>query len=535
MVATSRRSIKARSAVLVRGLVLWSLSGTGMALLVPGGVLAAAPSSQTAPPVSEDESALPTPDDAIDAVGYRTLGDRHTEEGRSDLAAEAYQRALELDRGAFSLDDRTAMAIRISWADMLDEAVRELESVLAEDPDHLGARIHLARVHSWSDDLGAAILAADDILADFPDNPDALVIKADSLEWQGRSQSAITFYRRSISGNATFDARVGLAYALLSTGDRMGALAQAESAFATIPSQQERLSELVESIDETRAPRINVGHSYFKDSDDNRVHRTTLNSSFGMGNFDFSSSLSRIETTGSAGTRRTENVSIGVDRSIGERFGIGGGIHLTRFEGEGSFGRPSGRLEFSVRAFDGEFGFRLTRDLLVDTVGLVEDRTAATRAGVHASIPIGRRATLAAEYGRRRMSDRNGAHDIGAGLSYDVAGFAGVGYRMRFSDYDRSSGTYFAPNTYVSHRAFASIGTEWDRFYVFAEVYLGPQRFERNGVTTSEFGVGGWLSIGFRPASFVTIELSGESGDLAAGSVSGYKYFSLGPNISFSF
>jgi hypothetical protein len=508
-------------------------TSTGCAiLLVAHGALAVVP-VQDAAPLSLGEESLPSA--PVDAAGYRTLGNRYIEEGRSDLAAEAYRRALALDRRAFSVDERTAMAIRMSWEDMLDDSARELETVLSEDPGHLGARIHLARIHSWSDDLGAAIREADRVLRDFPENPEALVVKADSLEWQGRSESAIPLYRRSIRAGESFDARVGLAYALLSSGDRKGASEQAGSVLATIPAQEERLRDLLESIDETRAPQINVGYTYYEDSDDNRVHRTTVDSSFGVGNYDFSSTLSRTETTGRSGTRRTEQVSIGIFRGLNERFGVGGGLNLSRFEGEGSFGRPTGRLEFRSRVFDGEIGVRLTRELLVDTVELVDDRTRATRASIYADLPVGRRFSVSAEYGQRRMSDSNRAHDIGAGVSYDLSRFARVGYRLRFADYARNSGAYFAPSAYVSHRVFGSIGMEWDRVYVFAEAYVGPQRFERNGFTTEDLSIGGWLSVGFRPASFVTIELNGDSGDLAAGSVSGFKYFSVGPRVSFIF
>jgi hypothetical protein len=106
---------------------------------------------------------------------------------------------------------------------------------------------------------------------------------------------------------------------------------------------------------------------------------------------------------------------------------------------------------------------------------------------------------------------------------------------VRYVDYERNSAAYFAPNAYVSHRVFVSTGREWERLYFYTEVYLGPQRFERNDFTTEELSIGGWLSVGFHPASFLSIELSGETGDMAAGSVSGFQYFSFGPRISLVF
>jgi len=505
---------------------------SGCALL-----LAAMPAAAGSRRIQDTANLEPTrtPIRSQTALEYKALGDRYAEEEQSALAADAYRNALAVDRTAFTLDERTAMATRMSWEDMLEEATHELRVVLSLDPDHLEARVQLARVYSWADDLGAAIREADRILARFPDNPDALLIKADSLEWQGRSQSAIPFYRRSISGGDSFDARVGLAYALLASGDRSEASEQARSAFASIPVQEERLEDLVESIDRTSAPRLSVGHSYYEDSDDNRVQRTTIESSFGLGNFDFSSSISRTRTEGPARARRTENVAIGMFTSLGERFGLGAGAHVTRFEGENSFGRPSARLEFRSRVLDGELGVRFSRDLLVETVDLVESRTASTRASIYGDIPLSRRVSLSAEYGQRRLSDQNRAHEAAAGLTLDIAGIVSTGYRARFVDYERTSAAYFAPSDYLSHRVFVSTGWEWERVYAYAEVFVGPQRFERYGFTTEELSVGGWLSVGFHPASFLTIELSGESGDMAAGSVSGFRYFSFGPRISFVF
>lgn len=516
--------------MVTKGTVLFG--GAGCALL-----LAVVPAAGGSRPVQDsatlEGSAAPIRSQT--ALEYKALGDRYAEEEQSVLAADAYRNALELDPNAFTLDERTQMAVRMSWEDMLEESADELRAVLATDPGHLEARVHLARVYSWADDLGAAIKEADRILDVFPSNADALLIKADSLEWQGRSQSAIPLYRRSIFRGDSFDARVGLAYALLASGDRAEASEHARSAFASIPAQEERLEDLIESIEATSAPRFSVGHTYYEDSDDNRVRRTTITSSFGLGNFDFDSSISRTRTEGPGEVRRTENVSIGMFTSLGEHLGVGAGVHGTRFEGEGSFGRPSARLEFRSRVLDGELGARFSREILVDTVDLVESRTGATRASVYGNLPVSRRVSISAEYGQRRLSDQNRAHEAGAGVRVDMAGVASAGYRMRYVDYERSSAAYFAPNTYVSHRVFVSAGQEWEHVYAYAEVYLGPQRFERNDFTTEELSVGGWLSVGFRPASFLTIELFGETGDMAAGSVSGFRYFSLGPRISLVF
>src|SRR5258708_18639949 len=102
------------------------------------------------------------------------------------------------------------MAVYLSWADRLREYEDELNPLLAQDPKNIAARTHLARVLSWSGALSDAIRQADLVLLDAPDHKEALLVKPDALQWQGRFPAAMPVYEKIMSPHAAFVVLVGL-------------------------------------------------------------------------------------------------------------------------------------------------------------------------------------------------------------------------------------------------------------------------------------------------------------------------------------
>jgi hypothetical protein len=84
----------------------------------------------------------------------------------------------------------------------------------------------------------------------------------------------------------------------------------------------------------------------------------------------------------------------------------------------------------------------------------------------------------------------------------------------------------------VSNRFFGSLYLEREKFYLYADAFVGQQSFERNGVSTNDLTHGcGSASIGLKPTPRVAFELNVEGGDFAAATASGFNYLLIGPRF----
>ena len=83
-------------------------------------------------------------------------------------------------------------------------------------------------------DCHKSIDEANEVLRISPDNQEALLVKADALGWQGNFRRAIPVYRKILKRDGPFDARLGLSYALLSSGNQAAA---SRNAFKKAPVQ----------------------------------------------------------------------------------------------------------------------------------------------------------------------------------------------------------------------------------------------------------------------------------------------------------
>jgi len=468
----------------------------------------------------------------------KELGDQYVAQEKFADAADAFQKALSAGREQFTLDERVRMAIYISWENRLDVAIDELRRALQQNPHHVDARIHLARVYSWDGALGKAIVEADEVLKISPNNPDALLIKADALEWQGRFRRAIPIYREVLKQQSRFDARLGLSYALLSGGNRAAANENASGLTASSLRQREQLGKLIDEIDNTARPRMDVRYNEYRDSDHNRSDRYSLLYGFGIGNQSFDFNLKRIETDSGTERIRSDAVTLGMDSNITEGLRFRAAAGLNRPASGEHTNLPTGQFRVDAGISNGTIGVMADTDIINDTVTLIDNRIRATNYSGYASKPWTNRLSTYAAYTYKAYSDGNRAHDYQFSTRFNVTlvpRFA-IGYRLRFLDFAKQSGSgFFDPSNYTSHRLFSSFSVEKKKLSTYLDVFGGKQRFVRYGEPSDEWVMGASGAVAFKPIRQLTVEVNGEGGNFKADSVTGFKYTVLGTRVMYRF
>jgi len=191
-----------------------------------------------------------------------------------------------------------------------------------------------------------------------------------------------------------------------------------------------------------------------------------------------------------------------------------------------------------TKLFAGKAGAAVTHEALTDTAELIQNRIRMTTAGLYLSQPLTERFSTYGAYTYKSFSDSNHANDLQLGGQYAIflTPRIVIGDRFRFLDFLRQSHDgYFDPNNYVANRVFSSLYYEHRFFYTYLEGYLGYQWFKRNGANSQEFIHGGAGAIGVKPITNVSIELNLEGGNFAAGTTSGFSYFTIGPRLLYRF
>lgn len=476
-----------------------------------------------------------------EAQRHRLAGDAFVKSDQLDKAADAYIQALDISRESFSTADRTRMAIYLSWADRLDRAENELRLVLAAEPANREARIQLARVLSWKGQLRAAIEEADLVLRESPGNRDALQVKADALQWQGNLRRAIPLYRELLNKQDAFDARLGLAQALLAARDRMGAEEAGRGLSGETGSQRSRLEKFRREFDETFRPKLDARYSRFTDSDNNRLDRYSAAPSFWLGNFDLGAFYRHTEANDDRRYKRVDEFSLRAYTNLNESVGVGGQLGLAHLSRGSSATFPAGEVRVDAMVVPGgRLGASVTREVLTDSAELIENRIRATFAMLRWAQNWTDRLATTAVYRYGTLSDSNHLHDARLTTEYFLwlKPKVSIGHRFRYANFQRQSrGGYFDPNDYYSNRGFVSFYMEQERFYSFAEVFAGQQAFKRNGFPSKDTVYGGAASLGFKPTRAIALEFSVEGGQLAAATSSGagYSYLIFGPRCLIRF
>jgi thioredoxin-like negative regulator of GroEL len=480
-----------------------------------------------------------TTDASAQAKLYKVLGDHYVTQDKFDLAADAFANALALGRDLFSATERVQMAVYLSWADRLRESERELRAVLARDPKNLHARTHLARVLSWSGELSEAVAEADKVLKESPENREALLIKADALLWKGRATEAAQIYQPLATKGNDFDARVGLAHIYLATGNRLAAEQAAAQLNASSFPQQRELDKLNTEIFKATRPTLDTRYLYYRDSDNNHYNRYIAQFGFWIRNLNLAVNYRHTDADQDGHSRnRAEDLSLSLYSSLTETVRIGGGMGFNQLSDGKTTHFPIGHVKIDADFLNGTIGAQVTREVLSDTTQLIKSGLRVTAAGMQAAQALTDRLSVSLGYTFKTYSDGNHAHD--AQLTNQYTLFfdpkISVGYRFRYLNFDRQSGSgLFDPNDYLSNRLFSSFYAQKQKYYAYAEAYIGQQSFHRNGVQADDLVYGGAASFGLTPTRHLTIEVYGEGGNLASGSAAGFTYFMVGPRIIFRF
>jgi Flp pilus assembly protein TadD len=150
-----------------------------------GSAPAAAPTPVPRPP-SETKVSTSTPDVIARA-------DEMQRNGKPESAAIMLQ--VYLNSHADDNAARLRYAAGLGVTKDFDEAIRQYQTVLKNDPDNVTAQIGIARMTSWKNDLPRALQLYDEVLKTRPNNYDARVGKAYTLMWMRRTDEARALFQ----------------------------------------------------------------------------------------------------------------------------------------------------------------------------------------------------------------------------------------------------------------------------------------------------------------------------------------------------
>lgn len=464
------------------------------------------------------------------ALLHKELGDLFVSKDDYKNAAEEFIKALSLYR--FSEEERLKMAIYISWGDRLDESIAEIKAILSENPKNVEARIHLARVLSWYGGLDEAIGEAEKVLKESPENKDALLVKANSLNWKGDYKTAMPIYKKLLEKGEDFDARLGLTYALLSSGNKKGAQECSRFLQPKYAYQERELKKLNEAMDREKMPNFDIRYSYYKDSDDNRLNRYSLGYGFLLDNWKLDLNYRHTDAQDDTRDKRAEDLSFKVYSKVTESIGIGGGLGLSQVGNGESTNFLTGHIKADINILNGSAGFSLAREAVTDTAQLIENKIRVTNASLYISQKLTDRLSLNGNYSYRDYSDNNNANDFQFSPSYAIYKrnpTINLGYRFRYLNFNRQSGSgYFDPNDFISHQVFVSLYLEREKFYCYFEPHAGHQSFKRNGDRTHDYFGGAYGTFGYKITKKASFEVNAEGGNYALGTAAGFRYYLFG-------
>jgi len=480
-----------------------------------------------------------TTDEREQALLHKQLGDLHASWENYAKASDEFVLALALAPSAFTVRERLRMAVSISWANRYDEAAAILRFILAEEPGNRDARVHLAKVLSWSGKLREAGVEAEGVLRDDPGNQDALLVKANVLRWQGDGAASITVYEKALQQGEQFDARLGLAYAYLDTGDRRGAENSAVMLKPQYPYQERELMKLREELNKPRPAqqaRGDVKFTSYRDNDGNDVNRYTATYSFPVGDWKNQFSYAHVEARDRLRRNSADIVSGETRTQIMRRLGMGAGLGVIRYRNDDTTDFPVGHVKADAETPVGSVGVMFSSEPFTDTADLLEKRIRVAAARANLSRGLIERLSFHGGYGYADYSDGNNSHDLLLSLRYALRRenpLMNTGYRLRYLDFHRQSlGGYFDPDGFMSHQLYLNTTFEMGKVSGSAELYIGQQSYTRNDAGHNEMFSGGAAGIGYKLTKNVSAEVNAEGGDYALQTATGFTYFLYGVRLN---
>ncbi|MEK6779018.1 MAG: tetratricopeptide repeat protein [Candidatus Deferrimicrobiota bacterium] len=469
---------------------------------------------------------------------HKRIGDLLADSRDFPQASSEYIAALALSRD-FPAEERFRMARVLSWAGRLDEAIAELERILAENPGDRAARIHLARCLSWKGKLGRAEREIERVLKEQPGDREAILVKANLLRWRGDLRRAVAHYRQALGGEEEFGARTGLAYAFLSAGDVRMARAERNIIKAEYPYQEGELGELDRAIRAAERPTAEGGYAYYSDSDDNRVEKISASLSGWASVARLGLSLRHFDARDNARHADARQASLSAFSRVTESAGFhaSAGFHESRAGETGEFFTGSARLELLIPR--GNAAASASREILTDTAQLIGNSVRVSAFQISLSQYLGCGVTADGSYGYREYSDDNRSKDLNLSVrhAFDVkAPFVSAGYRFRFRDFSRETGSgYFDPGNYLSHQLFLALSHDGKRVVAYIEPYVGHEEFDRRGTKTNRWIGGGSGSLGVKIREGWILEGNVEGGSNSSGAAAGFDYYQAGVRIRATF
>jgi hypothetical protein len=348
----------------------------------------------------------------------------------------------------------------------------------------------------------------------------------------------MAIYRQVLAQGEDFDARAGLAHSLLAVGDRIGAIESSRILNPVNARQKRDAARVTDALERETRPLIDARYNYYRDSDDNRLNRYALAGRFWSGNQKYGFDYRHTDAGDRSRDNRGEDFLASIYSRLTDRFSAGAGLGFTQVAARDTSNFPTGHLRVDAKLSGGSAGANVTREVLTDTAELIENRVRMTSAGLYITQPLTDRLSSHAGYRYRSFSDGNHANELQLTTQYAVrlAPRITIGHRFRLLDFHKQTGSgYFDPHNYIANRAFGSLYYEQRFFYTYLEGYVGYQTFRRDGVAGDEFIHGGSGSVGVKPIGNLAIEVNAEGGNFAAGAVSGFSYFIVGPRITYRF
>lgn len=476
-------------------------------------------------------------DDKERAKLHQRLGRVWAIRGEFKKAAIEYLKALSFDRSGFTEEERFLMALHLSWGDHVKEAIQILSEILQTNPDHLDARIHLARCLSWSGRFREALREVEAILQRSPQNRDARFIQANLWRWRGELRRAISLYQELLKEREDFDIRLGLTYALLARGDRKGTQESVSLLRPNYPYQEKEFKKLQEEIQRRTSPFLGGQSQFYSDSDHNRLLRVALSAGGWIESWQVALHLRETHAKDKVRDHQSEEFSFRVHSKRFESLSVEGGLGISQLRHTKTDHYLTGNLNVNVDLFRGTIGAGLSRSVLLETAQLIENRIRMTQLGFQVTQNLGDDVSLYGSYSYRDYSDGNHSHDFQLIPRY-ILSFRDprltLGYRLRYLDFDRQTRKgYFDPDHFLSHQLLATLGFEGERYSLFLEPYVGYQSFRRYGDRNHDFITGGTGIFHYRIGKKVDLEFATEAGNYALGTASGFKYyqFSLGLRV----
>lgn len=480
------------------------------------------------------------PDPAEKGRLHKELGDLYAAREDNKKAAAEFVQALRLYRG-FTKSERLRMAVRISWGGYHDAALQEFTAILLEDPGAMEARLGRARTLAWAGKYGEAIAEADWILQQDPGNRAALLVKANCLRWQGNPKAAHAIITKLLQEGEDFDTRLGLAYALLAKGDRHGARQSAALLAPKYPYQEKEVKSLNEELERATASALDLRYSYYNDTDDNTVNRVGLSYATMLARLGVGFDYRHTDAEDTALHNSADDFSVRFSTKLADLVEIGGGAGFTLIHpvatSDTTYFTGNARAVFDV--LNGTAGTSFSRDIFTDTAQIIEHKIRIHNTAAFFSQRVADRLSLTGRYSYRDYSDDNSAHDVQLSPVYRVyAGnpAIGVGYRFRYLDFARQSGSgYFDPNDFISNGLFVSGYYERGGFYLYLEPYGGFQRFRRNGTGSNDLFGSVTGSVGYKIGKHFLCEVNGEFGNYAVQTATGFEYHLAGARLQMLF